>query len=290
MSCRAIIKTGYTCNNGCIFCHGKSKARYPDLTFDEIKRKVLTAGALGVDMVILSGGEPTIRDDVLDIAKFINDNKMELGVITNGRMLSYKSFFEKLRMSNLRYVYVSLHGDEGVHNFLTNAKSFKQTLKGIENVSKSDSELIVNCVVIKQNLKLLCEFIDCVKVFRVDKVKFSFPEPLYYDQFRSIIPDIKNAAHFVKGAIYYGIENGLKMGIDGFPLCLISGYEHLLDNLKTNGIKYISESFEREFFPSDFGNTVKLTECRKCSKMDDCPGIYTKYLEFIQKIEMVPFN
>ncbi len=290
MYSRVIIKTGYTCNNDCLFCHAKGKREYPNLKTGEIKKKIMKAKMLGIDMIVLSGGEPTIRPDIMEIARFVQLNGMELGLISNGRMLSYDSFFKQLYERGLRYVYVSLHGDERAHNIITKTDSFQETLEGIINVSKSDSELIVNCVVTKKNTRCLKKIVDVLKNLKVSKLKYSFPEPIESTENRRIIPDISDSAAIVKDAIDYGRANGLSMGLDGFPLCLIGGYEGFVDDLKTNKIFHISESFEDGFSPADFGNTIKLGSCGKCMKKDRCPGIFREYLKLgYEKIPMRAF-
>ena len=126
-------------------------------------------------------------------------------------------------------------------------------------------------------MKSLGKLIDILKAHKVDKLKFSFPEPVSKEDFLLVTPDIINAAYFVKKALDYGMKNNLKMGFDGFPLCTMRGYEHLLDNLKTNDINFITECFENGFFPSDSGNKMKFQECSGCQKRNKCEGLYKLY-------------
>jgi len=280
-----IIKTGYTCNDNCVFCHAREKRKHPDLGIGKIKEKILRGRELGAGMVILSGGEPTIHKDIMEIAEFARENALELGIITNGRMLSYSDFFGRLQKKGLRYVHVSLHGDEKTHNELTGAESFRQALEGISNVSRSGMELVVNCVVVKQNMNILNDVVDVLKGVRTDKIKFSLVEPVR----DGAMPGILEAADAVKKAIDYGRAAGLNMGFDGFPLCFMKGHERLLDNLETNNIKFISEAYEDRFFPVDFGDAVKLDKCKQCSRSGNCPGIYKKYLDS-GNIEVFPFR
>ncbi|GAI45710.1 unnamed protein product, partial [marine sediment metagenome] len=92
-------------------------------------------------------------------------------------------------------------------------------------------------------------------------------------------------------AIKYGRKMGMDVSISGFPLCLIKGYEKNIDDLQTNEINYISESYENGLFHSDCGNTVKLRLCQDCSKIKKCMGVYKKYLKFNQNaVPVEPFK
>ena len=200
-------------------------------------------------------------------------------------MLSYKSFVDRLLKSGLRWVYISIHGsNRDVHNRITRSNSFDQTLEGIKNVSQhKDLRLIVNYVIVKENLTDLNNIFDTLKDYNIDKIKFSLVEPIN-DAKNIITPDIKEAAEKVKDAVDYANSIGVRVGIDGFPLCIIKEYKHLVDNLKTNKILYISEVYEDRFYKVDKGNKTKITICERCNLSQECEGIYPEYINRYRNI------
>ena len=64
---KALIKVGYGCNENCTFCHTLDM-RHIDGSNDEVVRKIHRAKELGHSMVVLSGGEPTTRPELLEWA------------------------------------------------------------------------------------------------------------------------------------------------------------------------------------------------------------------------------
>ena len=60
---KALIKVGYGCNNHCTFCHTLD-VRDIDGTSAEVEAKIDRAAALGHRMVVLSGGEVTMRAEM----------------------------------------------------------------------------------------------------------------------------------------------------------------------------------------------------------------------------------
>ena len=86
---KALLKVGYTCNNSCGFCHASEHRAHGDLTTAQLRRKIARCAAAGYDTVVLSGGEPTIRGDLVALAGYARDHGLDFGLVTNGRMLSY---------------------------------------------------------------------------------------------------------------------------------------------------------------------------------------------------------
>src|SRR5581483_612618 len=61
-----------TCNLQCVHCYSDSHARKyaGELTFEEATELLKDLADFGVPAVLLSGGEPLARRDVLDLAEF----------------------------------------------------------------------------------------------------------------------------------------------------------------------------------------------------------------------------
>lgn len=277
---KALIKTGYSCNNDCIFCHLGAK-KYGDLTTKEIKNKILFCKKQGYNFVVLSGGEPTIRTDILTIARFLKQNNINFGIITNGRMFSYDFFLKKLIQNNLKYVYMSLLGStKEIHNRITNSQSFEQTIAGIKNLAKYGlNEYKINVTVISENINDLKNIVDLAKKIGVKKLKFSSVDCKgNVLKNMKMVPKLSLTIRKIKEAVDYAVEKNIQPHISDLPLCLIGEYDKYIDNLETNGIEVMSEVFEENLFPVDFDDKVKSSSCVGCAKCKTCKGIDKEYL------------
>lgn len=102
-----------TCNLRCIYCHHegevvngcvrseKSKA----MSAEEISEILSVLGSLGVLTVKLTGGEPTLRDDLTEIIRSV-PNGMEISMTTNGTRL--KHIAAELKEAGLSRVNISI--------------------------------------------------------------------------------------------------------------------------------------------------------------------------------------
>jgi GTP 3',8-cyclase len=113
------------CNLRCSYCHGEGEERRPEqyneeMSVQEIVRIVRVAVNLGISRVKLTGGEPLMRKDIVDIVKDISaiSDLMDLSMTTNGSMLG--NLAEELHLAGLKRVNISLPALEGtVYNKLT---------------------------------------------------------------------------------------------------------------------------------------------------------------------------
>lgn len=90
------------------------------------------------DYILITGGEPTLQPRFLDLLKFINKNfpQQKIGLLSNGRIFSYKDFTkEVLKIDNLS-LGISIYGhNTQAHDKVTQVKgSFLQTVNGLKNI------------------------------------------------------------------------------------------------------------------------------------------------------------
>jgi MoaA/NifB/PqqE/SkfB family radical SAM enzyme len=285
---KALIKVGYGCNENCTFCHTLD-VRHIDGSSDEVVKKIHRAKELGHSMVVLSGGEPTTRPELLEWALLVSRLGMDFGLVTNGLMLAYPELVEKLLSMRLKYVYMSLHGGTPrVHNSLVRADTFSQAMQAVKNLSRRNLDLTINCVVARQNLDHLRELVDALKPFTDLTIKFSMVQPKGggVAHFESLVPKVSEVAAAVRDAIEYAGRGRH----DGIPLCLLPGLEDRYADLKTDHFMTMVEIGEPDFFPVDDLAKVQPEPCHDCALRGPCPGLYAGYHQHFGHEELMPIT
>ncbi len=283
---KALIKVGYGCNDHCTFCHTLD-VRHLDDTAAAVDRKIDRAAELGHTMVVLSGGEPTIRPELYRWAGRTVRLGLDFGLVTNGRLLSYPEVAERLLGLRLKYAYISLHGGTAkVHNAVVRSHAFEESFGAFRNLTGRGVDLTANCVVTKVNLPHLRALVDLLLPYPDVTVKFSMVEAKGGGAklFDSIVPRVAEVAAGVRDALAYGAERAGPEGAHrfthgGIPLCLMQGYEDRFDDLRTDGFATMTEVWEPDFFPVDDLNKTQPPPCRDCGLRAACPGLFTGYLE-----------
>lgn len=279
---KALIRLGTGCNNNCVFCHSRDGNTVTTIESDDVKKKIRLAEEAGVGMVVFSGGEPTMRKDLPELMDDARALGMELGLITNGRMFYYKKFADQMIDQGLKYALVSLHGSNAeMHNALTGASSFEQTIKGLKNISGRGVNLVVNTVLTKHNAADLFNIHSLLKIFAPVHHKISLPEPkgAAAENFKLILSPEKAAGAVAALLGKFDTTENVSIGFDGFTPCLLNGYFSLKDDFFTHGFYLASEPWEETFFPPSYGNRSYYDICVFCSLRHLCPGIYQGYID-----------
>lgn len=290
---KALIKVGYGCNENCTFCH-TAEVRHIDGSAAEVHAKIDRAHRLGHTMIVLSGGEPTIRPELLEWAAHAARLDMDFGLVTNGLWFAYEQAVAELLQRRLRYVYMSLHGGSAaVHDRIVRSRSFEQAHAALRNLSGHGLDFTVNAVVTLQNVDRLRAIVDLVLPFPDVTLKLSMVQPKGGGDraFASLMPRVADVAERVRDAIAYGrarAPHGPRFAHDGIPLCLLPGDEERYDDLKTHRFATMIEVGERDFFPVDDRDKIQPEPCHDCALRGPCPGLFRGYHDVFGDGELRP--
>ena len=124
------------CNLHCSYCHAegedKSRESLTEMTAEEIVRVARIAVALGISRIKLTGGEPLMRRDIVQIVKGIAAIKglEELSMTTNGTLL--EPLAKELCANGLKRVNINLPTIDGeVYCKLTGGR-LENVLRGVK--------------------------------------------------------------------------------------------------------------------------------------------------------------
>ncbi len=136
------------CNLRCVHCRSSSEMEikgHPDFSTSEAFRMLDDIAGYAKPVVVLSGGEPLVREDVFDIARYGNDKGLRMCLATNGTLVT-DEVCEKIKSSGIRIVSMSLDGSTAaVHDNFRNEKgAFEGTLNAARLFKKKGIEFIIN--------------------------------------------------------------------------------------------------------------------------------------------------
>jgi cyclic pyranopterin phosphate synthase len=130
------------CDLNCSYCHGEGDENpaelcHKEMTSDEIVRIVRVATKLGISKVKLTGGEPLMRKDILEIVRGIASTPglTDLSMTSNGTLLA--SVAEELHSVGLDRVNISLPTlDADIYHKLTGGR-VQNALAGVQAAVKA---------------------------------------------------------------------------------------------------------------------------------------------------------
>ncbi|TAN45515.1 MAG: radical SAM protein [Nitrospirae bacterium] len=143
------------CNLRCVHCRSSSEMEakgHPDFTTEEAFRVIDDISGYAKPVVVLSGGEPLMRKDVFEIAKYGTEKGLRMCLATNGSLVT-EDICGKIKESGIRIVSMSLDGStEEVHDNFRNQKgAFQGILNSAALFKKHGIEFIINSSFTKRN-------------------------------------------------------------------------------------------------------------------------------------------
>jgi len=141
------------CNLKCLHCYSSSDSNLSDseLTTAEAKRLLSQLAEINCSVLLFSGGEPLLRDDLFQLLAEARRLNLRTVLSTNGTLIDFDAA-KRLAELTVAYVGVSLDGDEQFHDKFRGSKgSFKAALAGIENCKKAGIKTGLRFTITKAN-------------------------------------------------------------------------------------------------------------------------------------------
>jgi MoaA/NifB/PqqE/SkfB family radical SAM enzyme len=159
--CRNTVNTlvfglTYRCQLNCVHCgvNANADSTEGELDTDEIKETLRQARGLGVYFVVLFGGEPFLRRDILEIVQYAAKLGMMVSISTNGLLLD-RRLLEKLKKCGVSFLNISLDSsDHRVHDRLRRCEgSFQKAMHSLEEGVAAGVNVIVSTYATKENIQ-----------------------------------------------------------------------------------------------------------------------------------------
>ena len=137
-------KGQWHCNQKCIHCYAADQvlAEEEELSTKEWKQILDKCRAAGIPQVTFTGGEPTMRDDLVELIRHARWFISRLN--TNGIRLT-EDYCRSLHQAELDSIQITFYSvDSQVHNRLVGADRYEDTVKGIDHALAEGLSVSIN--------------------------------------------------------------------------------------------------------------------------------------------------
>jgi len=112
-------------------------------------------------VIILTGGEPLLRSDIFDLARYGSSKGFRMVMATNGTLITEETV-QAMKASGIQRISISLDGpNPETHDAFRKVKgSFEGSLRGIEMAKKEGLEFQINTTITRANLHLVAEILQ----------------------------------------------------------------------------------------------------------------------------------
>ena len=162
------------CNLKCVHCYAKAteSSHEKELTTKEAKVMIDDLAEFGVPVLLFSGGEPLVRGDLVDLARYAVSKGMRAVISTNGTLITQDRARE-LKNVGLSYVGVSLDGLEEVNDHFRGKKgAFQAAMEGIRNCQEVGLKVGLRFTLNRMNVEEVPRIFDLLEKTDIPRVCF----------------------------------------------------------------------------------------------------------------------
>jgi len=290
------LRICHTCNHDCIHCFNEEEKK------ENANQKVLTTEELfgfldkdTSDLVLITGGEPTTRKDLLEILKHISENGRECTLQSNGFRFADTEYTNSLA-PYFQGITLPIHSsDPDIFDAITKCKgSFENTIKALKNLRDTEKITIITQTVINQlNYKTIESTFDLIQSIHPGvSMTLTFPHPISSAYSTAVTPRFTDIKPYVQKAIK---KYGYLIHTHYLPRCVLHPYQTLVDILDRNdvaevpkpGIEFIEGKWDTVNYETTSEYRIKSPVCLQCRFNTECNGIWREYGELYPDLDLL---
>lgn len=154
------------CNLSCVHCRCSSEmtSSAGDFTTSEAFKLIDDICEVSTPVMVLSGGEPLMRDDIFEIARYGTAKGLRMCMATNGTLITDDVCVE-MKTADIKMVSLSLDGSTAeIHDDFRNCPgAFEGVVRGAQTLKRNGIPFLVNSSFTKRNQS------DIAATFKVAK-------------------------------------------------------------------------------------------------------------------------
>ena len=152
------------CNLSCTHCYSRSgpgRSTEEELTTSEAFGVIDDLAAMGVPLILFTGGEPLMRGDIGELAAHARSRGVRMALSTNGTLITPESA-RMIKNSGIEYAGISLDGaNAGTHDRFRNSPgAFGQAVAAFSACKEAGLRCGVRVTLTKENCSELEELVD----------------------------------------------------------------------------------------------------------------------------------
>ncbi len=301
----AIWEFTLKCNLDCEHCGSSAgEEREGELTTEECYEVCEDLAELGCENVCLMGGEPFMREDWYEVAKYIQSLGMDLSFVSNGLLIP--EVIDKLEKLDTRVVGISLDGMKRTHESIRGKNTFKRTIDAVDLLNDRGIQTTIITTISTDNFDDLQRMMAFLKKKDVNwQIQVAEPLGNFNEEMLVSREDFYSSALFIAkhgvkgnfeefpvvGAHCFGYNseilpgevnwNGCEAGISSIGItsngnivgCLSMGQDRFIEgNVKEDSLVKIWDdegnfTYNRDFEKADLG-----PNCNDCPYGEKCKG------------------
>jgi MoaA/NifB/PqqE/SkfB family radical SAM enzyme len=254
------------------------------MTYHEII-KFLTDNLHAHDTILITGGEPTMHPEFLNIIRYIKESytDVKIDILTNAISFANASFTDSVA-SYIDAAHCSFYSfSERITSYLTgNPKAYAGTCAGIRNIIdvgiNHDIRTLINIRTTYRTLDRTTKTI--YDLFEPPMLIYSGVDPCGgVEQHPGIMVTLSEAAPHLTNALDAALQSGMEPHLMYYPICMVPA--RLRGRVRSDVCNRAIDAFFSECDidtnPERYDNAY-VGRCDHCAMKKNCTGAWRRYL------------
>lgn len=162
------------CNLACLHCYYSARAQKDPAELSTLEAKAMIAdlARFGAPVLLFSGGEPLLRDDLYELGAYAVERGIRTVISTNGTLID-RAAARRIREAHFSYVGVSLDGIQSTNDrFRGRPGAFDAALAGIRSCTEAGVRVGLRLTLNRHNVDDLNPIFDLLEAERIRRACF----------------------------------------------------------------------------------------------------------------------
>jgi len=274
----------YECNLRCTYCTISDSMRPHRLAARDVATHIARASAAGARALSLTGGEPTLRPELVRLVRFAREHGYtDIKVASNGLRYAYPDYLDGLVEAGVTRWHVSVHDYDALTYELTTQSApgtFALLNRALEHLVARNVHLVVDILLMRSTAAKLLPTLRAlegrgVRRFALWLVSLTDGNALNVDS----LPPLGELLPHVREGLDYARARGLEVVSLHLPRCVLPGYEeHVQHPGRDRLVTVVTPEATFDLRASRLGGQHHSPRCHGCRYLSLCPGLRADYV------------
>jgi len=155
----------YRCDNACGHCYLPKGRRPAELDTGQWKQVISKIWDIGIPHVCFTGGEATLRPDLVDLIAYAEETGLVTGLLSNGRNLKDRELVGRMVEAGLDHFQITLESHQAaIHDRMVGSSgAWQDTVQGVKNAVATPAYTITNTTLTRLNADQIEETMGFIK-------------------------------------------------------------------------------------------------------------------------------
>ncbi len=276
---------GYDCNLACDYCTITEAMRARSLAPRAVVSELRRGRTDGYDRVSFTGGEPTIRGDLVPLVReAARLAYSDIKVQSNGLLFAHRPNLDRLVDAGVNRLHVSIHTHDPLayDDLVRRHGTYAHMVEGLDHAIATGLPVTADVILKKDTVPKLQAAVAWLADRGVRSIHLWLVS--LTDQNRdnvASLPRITDVVPHVAAAFRFGEEHGIEILSLHLPRCLLGPDDNLAHawDPGSDDVRVVTPDATFELSSSRLAGHVHVAACEGCRHREICPGLRPDYLE-----------